>query len=204
MPDSSTRLPPLTLGWLFVFTLVYAGQLFFAGELSTSAAFESTSDLAHTVGAGSVVFSWLFHSSHSHFLGNAAVFVLAGWWVEGRTPTDHFVYGIGLLGIIPNVAALVIFNTPGFGISGITTGLVAMIAVGAYDGLSDPSEKDWEAVALFTVTTVYTLLSLGVIGALPAGTAGEIHLLGSIVGVAWYFIETRHYEFTHSPEPKTD
>ena len=204
MEDSSIRLPTLTLGWLLVFTLVYVGQLLLAGDFSASAALESGRELAHTVGAGSVVFSWLFHSSHSHFVGNVVVFVLAGWWVEGRTPTDHFLIGVGLLGITPNVVALVVFNIPGFGISGITTGMVAMIAVGSYDALSDPSEKDWKAVALFTVGTVYTLLSLGVIGALPTGTAGEIHLLGAILGVAWYFIETRHYSFTHSPEPKTD
>jgi len=38
----------------------------------------------------------------------------------------------------------------------------------------------------------------------PMRTAGEIHLLGSVFMTAGYFIETRHYGFSHTPERTPD
>lgn len=191
--------PTVTLAFVIVFVTTYAAQLLLVGSLSQDAGFQAATIVKNVVGSGSVVFSWLFHSTHTHLLQNLAVFVLTGWWVESRVDRDRFILGIAaVLGIGANVTAVVLFQTPGAGISGITTGLVTMVALGNFEGLLNAGSHLLRIVVVFTLSTCLLLWSVGAITQLPAGTAVEIHLLGGVFGAGWYATEKLRYEFSHT------
>lgn len=188
--------PTLTLAFIISFAVVYAGQLLIDGSLSRDAGYQTATMVKNTVGNGSVVFSWLFHSTHAHFTENLAIFFLTGWWVENRVDDDRFILGIAVvLGIGANVAAALIFRVPGAGISGITTGLGLMIALGAFEGLFDSTVRLTKAIPEFTLSVLFVLWSVGGLGQLPAGTAVEVHILGAVLGGAWYATEKIRYDF---------
>lgn len=150
------HLPTVTLAFVIVFVTTYAAQLLLVGSLSQDAGFQAATIVKNVVGSGSVVFSWLFHSSHTHLLQNLAVFVLTGWWVENRVDRDRFILGIAaILGIGANVAAVVLFQTPGAGISGITTGLVTMVALGNFEGLLNAGSHLLRNIVVFTLSTAF-------------------------------------------------
>jgi NAD(P)-dependent dehydrogenase (short-subunit alcohol dehydrogenase family) len=66
------RLPILTLSFVTVFTLVYAGQLLAAGSFDATAAFGTAQTIRAAVGDSAIPVAWLLHSSHTHFLFNIA------------------------------------------------------------------------------------------------------------------------------------
>lgn len=178
---------------------MYAAQLLLVGSLSHDTGYQAAMMVKNVLGAGSVVLSWLFHSNHTHLLENLAVFVLTGWWVESRVDRDRFILGIAvILGIGANVAAVILFQIPGAGISGITTGLVTIVALGSLEGLfKSGSHLIWHAV-VFTLSTFLLLWYVGVIAKLPAGTAVEVHILGAVFGTAWYATEKLQYDFSYA------
>ncbi|WP_227354478.1 rhomboid family intramembrane serine protease [Haladaptatus salinisoli] len=195
--------PTLTLAFGVVFAVVYSGQLLIDGSLSKDAGYQTATMVKNTVGNGSVVFSWLFHSTHIHFSENLAIFLLTGWWVENRVDDDRFILGVAVvLGIGANVAAALFFQVPGAGISGITTGLGMMIALGAFERLFDSTVRLMKNIPDFTLSVVFVLWSIGAIGPLPAGTAVEVHHFGAVFGTAWYATEKVRYDFGHPPTPQ--
>jgi len=130
-------------------------------------------------------------------LGNLTIFLSTGWWVEKRVNDDRFIFVVAVvLGIGANVAAVIFFQILGAGISGITTGLVTMIALGAFEGLLDSTVAPMKGVLVFTISVLYALLSIGAIAPIPAGTAVEVHLLGAMFGAAWYATEKFRYDFS--------
>jgi membrane associated rhomboid family serine protease len=186
--------PTVTLGFSTIFIITYIGQLLLVGSLSPNAGFQAATKIQDLVGGGSVVFSWMFHSSYSHLGQNIVVFVLTGWWVESRIDQDRFILGVAvLLGIGANVAGLALFGTPGAGISGITTGLVTMVVLGNLERVYRPNSHIIRNSVVFTISGCYLLYLIGVIGMLPPGTAVKIHISGAFLAFVWYSIEKFQY-----------
>ena len=195
----STTGPLLTLAFCTVFGVVYATQLLVDGSLTNNAGFRTANMLKSLIGDGIVVVSWLLHSNHSHFIGNIIVFVLAGWWVENRVDNARFVLGIGLvLGICTNVVAAFLGEF-GVGASGITTGMVTIVALGTFEGVVNSSARIIKAPVILSLSVVVVLMNVGAIGTLPPGTAVNVHILGAMFGVAWYVVERIHFDFSYSP-----
>lgn len=194
-----TTKPLLTLVFCVVFGVVYATQLLVDGSLAENAGFRTANTVKNLIGDGVVVLSWLLHSNHSHFIGNMVVFLLAGWWVENRVDNTHFVLVVGLiLGISANVVAAFLGEF-GVGASGITTGLVTMVALGTFGGLFKSSVHIIKAPIVLSLSVVVILMNVGVIGALPAGTAVNVHILGALFGAAWFGVEKLRFDFSYSP-----
>ena len=196
--------PTLTLAFGIIFAVVYSGQLLIDGSLSKDAGYQTAMMVKNTVGNGSVVLSWLFHSTHVHFMENLVIFLLTGWWVENRVDDDRFILGVAVvLGIGANVAAALFFQVPGAGISGITTGLGMVIALGAFGRLFDSTDRLTKNVPDFTLSVVFVLWSVGALGPLPAGTAVEVHVFGAVFGAAWYATEKVCYDFGSPSTPQS-
>jgi len=178
---------------------VYCGQLLAAGSLDPTAAYRWVTEFQMSIGAGTVVFSWLFHSSLEHILGNLVVFFLAGWWVESRIDNDRYLLGVAIgLGIGANVTALIVVGEGGLGISGVTSGLVAMVALGAVQWLYEHSRVDWLVMLQAIGAVLWLLVSVGAVGTLPPGTAVSVHRFGVVFGVVWYVVERGRYGFQKS------
>jgi len=193
------RFPTRTLGVACVVIVVYCGQLLAAGSLDPTAAYRWVTEFQMSIGAGTVVFSWLFHSSLEHILGNLVVFFLAGWWVESRIDNDRYLLGVAIgLGIGANVAALIVVGEGGLGISGVTSGLVAMVALGAVQWLYEHSRVDWLVMLQAIGAVLWLLVSVGAVGTLPPGTAVSVHRFGVVFGVVWYVVEQGRYGFQKS------
>lgn len=185
--------PTATIGFIVVFLAAYTAQMLATGSLSQDAGFQAVTLVTDTLDAGAVLFTWVLHSTHSHVQANIVVFFLAGWVVESRIARDRFIYGIVfLLGIGVNLAYLTLFGGAGVGISGITAGLVTMIALGSLEALSKFDSQALIYLLICVFSTSYILHSIEVVGQLPPGTAVEAHILGSIFAAAWYATE-RHY-----------
>ncbi|QKY18309.1 rhomboid family intramembrane serine protease [Halorubrum sp. CBA1229] len=190
-------LPTVTIAFVMVFLSTYTIQLLLVGSLSQNAGYQAVTMVTNALGAGSIVFSWLFHSSHTHLLGNLTIFVLTGWWVESQIGRDQFILGVAVFfGMGASVAALILFQTPGAGISGITTGLVTMVALGNLEGVIKPDHHLIRSAIVFTLSAFYLLRSVSVIGTLPAGTAVKIHILGAVFGAVWYTAEKSQHDFS--------
>jgi len=182
--------PTRTLGVAAVVALVYLGQLLAAGSFASTAAYRWATEFQRGIGAGSVVFSWVLHSSHEHILSNLVVFLLSGWWVESRIEGRRYIQGAaGWLGIGANVAALVVFSEAGRGLSGVTTGLVAMVALGTLQRLSNPNRVEWITISQAIIALFWLSFSVGAIGLLPIGTAVWVHRCGAVFGLVWYMAE---------------
>lgn len=111
-------------------------------------------------------------------------------WVETRIDADRYLQGVAIgLGMGANVAALVVVGEAGRGLSGVTAGLVAMVAVGAIQGLSEHSRVNWRVIVLAVGAVAWLLVSVGAVGGLPPGTAGGVHRFGALFGVVWYVVE---------------
>jgi len=196
---SLNQWPTRTLGVAAVVVVVYCGQLIAAGSLDPTAAYRVATEFQGSIGAGTVVFSWLLHSSHTHILGNLCVFLVAGWWVETRIDGDRYLLGVAIgLGIGANVAALVVFSEGGLGLSCVTAGLVAMVALGAFQWLSEHSRVDWLVIVLAVGAVLWLSVSVGVLGGLSPGTAVWVHRFGVVFGVVWYVVERGRYGFQKS------
>lgn len=199
-----TRWPTLTLIFGVIFALVYSGQLLIDGSLSKEAGYRSAMMMKNIIGNGIVVFSWFFHSTHSHFIENLITFLLTGWWVENRVDDNRFVLGVALvLGISANVASAVLFQVFGAGISGITTGLGMMIALGSFERLFSSTVRLEKDIPLFTLSVLFVLRSIGILGSLPAGAAVEVHIFGAVFGAAWYVTEKIRYDFDGTPTSRS-
>jgi len=180
-------LPILTLSFGLVFSVVYLAQLLFQASLETDAGYQTAVMIKEAVGPSVVTVSWLLHSNHTHFLHNLSIFAITGWWVENRVANQEFVLGVaGLLGVGANVTAAILFQVPGAGISGITTGLVVMIALGSFEELLYAENLLAKPLLDFTVSVFFVLWSMGVIGSLPSGTAVAVHVFGGVFGGAWF------------------
>jgi len=191
--------PAVTLILTIVFVSAYMAQLLLAGSLSYNAGIEAVRVVRDVVGAGSVVFTWVFHSDHIHFLENVVVFSLAGWWVENRVNQERLLSVIVLvLGIGANTAAAILFGTFGVGISGVTAGLVTIVALGHLEALLDGDVHFMRNASTFTLCLSFLLWIIGVIKPFSAGTAVEIHLLGVSIGIVWYAVEKYDHEFSYS------
>ncbi|WP_265112272.1 rhomboid family intramembrane serine protease [Halosolutus halophilus] len=196
--------PTLTVAFGIIFAVVYSGQLLIDGSLSKDAGYQTATMVKNTVGDGSIVFTWLFHSTHAHFIENLTFFLLTGWWVENRVDDARFILGVAaVLGIGVNVAAALFFQVPGAGISGITTGLGMMIALGAFERLFDSSVRLIKNILDFTFSVVFVLWSVGALGPLTSGTAIEVHVFGAVFGAAWYATEKVRYGFRCPPSPQS-
>ena len=189
---------PLTLAFCVVFGVVYATQLLVDGSLAENAGFRTAKMVKSLIGDGVVVISWLLHSNHSHFIGNMVVFLLAGSWVENRVDNSRFVLVVGLiLGISANVVAAFLGEF-GVGASGVTTGLVTVVALGTFGGLVKSSVHIVNAPIVLSLSVVVILMNIGVIGTLPAGTAVKVHMLGAMFGAIWYAVESLRFDFSYS------
>lgn len=192
--EKEPTLPTTTLIFSTVFVAAYISQLLLVGSLSQNTGIEAARVVRNVVGTASAIFTWVFHSNHTHFLENLFVFVLAGWWVENRIDQRRFFLGIAfILGIGANVAAAMVFGTLGIGISGITSGLVTMVALGHAEALQDADSQFVRNVVVFTLSGVFLLWVVGAIEPLPAGTAVEIHILGVGIGAMWFATEKYHH-----------
>lgn len=192
--EKEPTLPTTTLIFSTVFVAAYISQLLLVGSLSQNTGIEAARVVRNVVGTASAIFTWVFHSNHTHFLENLFVFVLAGWWVENRIDQRRFFLGIAfILGIGANVAAAMVFDTLGIGISGITSGLVTMVALGHAEALQDADSQFVHNVVVFTLSGVFLLWVVGAIEPLPAGTAVEIHILGVGIGAMWFAAEKYHH-----------
>ena len=192
--EKERALPTATLTFAIVFVVAYMVQLFLAGSLSQNAGIEGARIVSDVVGTASAIFMWVFHSDHTHFLENLFVFVLAGWWVENRVDQDRFVLGtVFILGIGANVVAAMVFGTLGIGISGVTSGLVTIVALGQLESLSDSNSNPIRNILVFTFSVFFLLWVVGAVEPLPSGTAVEIHILGVGIGAIWYAAEKFHY-----------
>lgn len=201
-PRETKHWPTLTLAFTIIFAVVYTGQLLIDGSLSKDAGYQAAKMVKNTVGDGSVVFSWLFHSTHVHFMENLIIFLLTGWWVENRVDDDHFILGIAVvLGIGANLASALFFQVPGIGISGITTGLGMMIALGAFKRSSDSIARLARSLLNFILSAVFVLWSVGVLSSLPDGTAVEVHVFGAVFGAGWYVTERVCYDIGQPLSP---
>lgn len=196
---SLNQWPTRTLGVAAVVVVVYCGQLLAVGSLDPTAAYRWVTEFQRSIGAGTVVFSWLLHSSHAHILGNLCVFLVAGWWVETRIDADRYLQGVAIgLGMGANVAALVVFSEAGLGLSGVTAGLVAMVALGAFQWLSEHSRVDWLVIVLAAGAVLWLSVSVGGLSGLSPGTAVWMHRFGVVFGVVWYVVERCRYGFQKS------
>ncbi|MDB2294166.1 rhomboid family intramembrane serine protease [Halorubrum ezzemoulense] len=196
--EKEPTLPTTTLIFSTVFVAAYISQLLLVGSLSQNAGIEAARVVKNVVGTASAIFTWVFHSNHTHFLENLFVFVLAGWWVENRIDQRRFFLGIVfILGIGANVAAAMVFGTLGIGISGITSGLATMVALGHLEALQDADSQFVRNVVAFTLSGVFLLWVVGAIEPLPAGTAVEIHILGVGIGAMWFAVEKSRHGFSY-------
>jgi membrane associated rhomboid family serine protease len=196
--------PKLTVAFGIIFAAVYIGQILIDGSLSSDAGYQTATMVKNTVGNGSIVFSWLFHSTHQHFTVNLVIFLLTGWWVENRVDNDRFILGVVVvLGIGANVAAALIFQVPGVGISGINTGLGTMIALGALYDLFDSISIFTKHIPEFTLTVMFVLYNIGALGTLPPGTAVEVHIFGAVFGFAWFVTEKTRHDFGRLSNPQS-
>ena len=192
--EGERTLPTATLIFSTVFVAAYTAQLLLVGSMSQNAGIEAARMVRNVVGTASAIFTWVFHSNHTHFLENLFVFVLAGWWVENRIDQRRFFLAVAfILGTGANVAAAMIFGTLGIGISGITSGLVTMVALGHLEALQDADSLFIRNIAVFTLSSVFLLWVVGAIEPLPAGTAVEIHILGVGIGAMWFAAEKYHH-----------
>ena len=196
--EGERTLPTATLIFSTVFVAAYTAQVLLVGSMSQNAGIEAARMVRNVVGTASAIFTWVFHSNHTHFLENLFVFVLAGWWVENRIDQRQFFLAVAfILGTGANVAAAMIFGTLGIGISGITSGLVTMVALGHLEALQDADSLFIRNIAVFTLSSVFLLWVVGAIEPLPAGTAVEIHILGVGIGAMWFATEKYHHGFTY-------
>lgn len=192
------RSPTVTIGFVLVFLGVYTAQMLVAGSLSQDAGFQAVTLVTNTLDAGSVLFTWMLHSTHSHFQANIVVFFVGGWVVESRIDRARLIWGIVILGAGVNLLYLAIFGGGGVGISGITTGLATMITLGSLEALSKFDSKAPIYLLIGVFSTSYLLHSIDVIGQLPAGTAVEAHILGSVFAAVWYAIERYYYDVKYT------
>lgn len=193
-----STLPTATLIFSTVFVSAYTAQLLLVGSMSQNAGIEAARMVRNVVGTASAIFSWVLHSNHTHFLENLFVFVLTGWWVENRIDQRRFFFGVAfILGIGVNVVAAMFFGTLGIGISGITSGLATMVALGYLGALQDADGLFVRSIGGFTLSSVFLLWVVGAIEPLPAGTAVEIHILGVGIGAIWFATEKYRHGFIH-------
>lgn len=192
----SVRWPPYTFGIASCVGVVYLVQLLAAGSLDPTAAYGWASSFQQRFGAATVVFSWLMHSSHEHIVWNLVVFCLAGWWLEARIDGERYLQGVTIgLGMGANLAALVVLGRSGLGLSGVTAGLVVMVALGAFQRLADRDEVDVLAIGVALVAGLWVAKTVGVLGGVPAGTAVWVHRVGALFGVVWFVVERQWYGF---------
>jgi len=192
-------LPAVTLIFVTVFASTYLAQLLIAGNLSRNAGIEAVRTVKNVVGTSSTILTWMFHSNHSHFLGNLLVFILSGWWVENRVDQKRFgLMIVFVLGIGANTVATMLLGTLGVGISGITAGLVTLVTLGHLEAVFDDDVRLIRSAMVFALSSVYILRTVGMLGPLPPGTAVDIHILGVAIGVMWYANEKFQYEFTYA------
>ncbi|WP_080510509.1 rhomboid family intramembrane serine protease [Halorubrum coriense] len=189
-----THPPTVTIGFTIIFLGMYTAQILAVGGPSQDAGFQAVKLVTNTLDAGAVLFTWLLHSNHTHIGGNVVVFFATGWVIEDRVDRDRFIFAtVFLLGMGVNLVYFILFRGAGVGISGITTGLVTMIALGSLEGLFDFDNLASIYFAIWALSTLYLLYSVEVIGQLPSGTAVEAHILGSGFAVAWYTTERYQY-----------
>jgi hypothetical protein len=89
-----------------------------------------------------------------------------------------------------NVAALLIVGQSGLGLSGVTAGMVVMVALGAFQRLGDGVGVDVAAIGVALVTVLWETKTVGVLGGIAAVTAVWVHRSGAIFGVnegSWIF-----------------